>query len=235
MGWMLFGQVWGQYRISGRIAQPDPRFSVYLSMLEEWTDFGLLDEEMILKRAEVDSLGRFEFTGNELAEEVGFYKLHFAIEEKTPVFMSGRVAEKNYFIFLFSNSDSLELDMEEALFVPGTYKVRSGIKENADVLEMTVENDQADAAMESAQTESQKKLIFEKQQLALVERIKGAEHGLLNLWALYEAKLSVEEEPEVFRKVADELQAGNFQASFSDSFEQYLGAHFYRDLQAENT
>lgn len=224
----------GAYFIEGEIEYPDTQYTAYLSILTEWDDFNLVSSDMILQSSPVDSNGHFQFSGNELPEEIGFYKIHFSIAEVTPVFMSGSPLDKNYFIFLFSNTDSLTLALAETYFAAGSYSLTSTLPENTSMLKLLIETDNFELQVEEAQSEGLQKLIQETEQAFLLDYIADSDHGLLNLFALNEAKLDIKTYPEIYQRVADQLTNPAFRSTFSLSLEQHLGSTFYRGLKAHN-
>lgn len=228
-------QAKAQYLVQGKIDFPDTNYTAYLNILNEWDDFGLVAKDLILEKCPIDREGRFQFEGNRLPEETGFYKVHFAHNSSSAVFMDSSPLEKNYFIFLLSNSDSISFFLNQPNFVSGSYKVLSSIPENQTLLDLTIHKDQSEISYTEAKTKSLQDLIIEKRQDHFLNFIDNSEHGLLNLFAVYQTRLPFEEFSEVYRKVADEINIDKYRECYSQSLEHFIGAGSYRDLAEQNT
>jgi len=62
-----------QYLIEGQIDSNYNGYTAYLCILDDWNDFQNIDSEMILKSVRIDNHGHFQFGGDELPMELGFY------------------------------------------------------------------------------------------------------------------------------------------------------------------
>lgn len=65
----------GQYHFSGQI-NPEDGEAVYLSYITDYRKLSRIYTDQIIKKTEVDSLGRFSFRGTNLPEENRIYRLH---------------------------------------------------------------------------------------------------------------------------------------------------------------
>jgi len=223
-----------QYFIEGTIEKPDTTLVAYLSILNRWDEFTTVASDMILKQSEISPTGEFSFEGNELSEDIGYYKIHFADPEKTPVYMTGSPVRKNYFIFLLSNKDSISINLKSAFYNINEIKYRSGIAANEDLLNTITQIDQFRVEEDNAQTDNQQQLIIDKKQNYALDLISNSDEEAAKLYALYCTHLDIDTHKEAFQEVADQLETSPLRSSYFKTLEEYIGSKFYRKLQAEN-
>lgn len=98
---------YGQYKISGYLNTEDSNKTVYLSLLR-YNEESSISAEQILFSTQTDSLGYFEFKGKLLSDKNKFYRIHSNIDENdSDLQYINKGAVKNFYNFIFSNSDSI--------------------------------------------------------------------------------------------------------------------------------
>ena len=225
----------GQYLVEGKIKHPDPGLTAYLDVLNEWDDYERIAEGQILKKIDIDSSGYFSFSGAELSNQLGLYKVHFSVDSYTPYYMSWTPDSKNFLIFCLSNTDTLFLAMKTPQFVPGTYSLTSSLPANQRLLDACLKADQFYQELEEAQTPTQSELIESKQRDFFASLIEEEEDGLVQVVALTLGNFDPHAYQDLFMLVADRLQGTEYRDTYTHSLDRFLGAAFYRDLQKENT
>lgn len=65
-----------QYNFKGQIAEPQPGKTIYLSIIEDYRRFDKISMEQILKKTTTDSLGYFNFSGDNLLDQNRVYRIH---------------------------------------------------------------------------------------------------------------------------------------------------------------
>lgn len=223
-----------QYYIEGQIEQIDKDYVAYLSILDKWDEFTTVDENMFLKSTPVDSLGRFSFEGQELAQEIGFYKIHF-VERGTPAVSIFTFPEaKNFCIFLLSNQDSIYVQVKSPVYKLGELSLRSTIPENEDLLKAMEVLDQFYQDIEFAENDTHKKLFETKREEYVVEMTRNSDQGFTNLYGLYVGDLSIDTYFSSFQQVEEQINQTKYRHTFHASLEDYIGVKIYKKVQQEN-
>ncbi len=91
---------YGQYDFKGQISQNTPNKTVYLSIIEDYRKLSRISVEQIIKRTQTDSLGFFQFTGNNLPAKNRIYRIH--VEE-----CSSGISDANHFFGNCENSTNI--------------------------------------------------------------------------------------------------------------------------------
>lgn len=107
---------YSQYRISGYINTENENKTVYLSLLK-YDEESLISKNQILFSTQTDSTGYFELKGKLLSDRNKFYRIHSNIDENDPDLQyidKGKV--KNFYNFIFSNSDSIYFPNENQVW-----------------------------------------------------------------------------------------------------------------------
>lgn len=99
-----------QYRFSGHIDTKKWHDNVYLSIIEDYRKISGVYSEQIIARAQTDSLGYFEFTGNQLENVNRIYRLHvdncFDADQNQNHF-DGHCDDSDEVIFIAKNKDTI--------------------------------------------------------------------------------------------------------------------------------
>ncbi|WP_299529706.1 LuxR C-terminal-related transcriptional regulator [Ulvibacterium sp.] len=99
----------GQYRFDGQINLDEGK-TVYLSYIEDYRKLSRIYIDQIIRKTEVDSLGRFSFKGTNLPEENRIYRLHLDgcdVESKPNPHILGVCDFSQSVLFIANNSDTL--------------------------------------------------------------------------------------------------------------------------------
>lgn len=224
----------GQYLIEGKIENSDTNLVAYLSILNRWDEFTTVGADMILKQSPINERGEFRFTGNELSEDIGYYKIHFANASQTPVYITGSPTEKNYFIFLLSNADSILIKLKSCFYNIGEIQYQSGIPDNQGLLEAIGQLDEFTVAEDNSESDNQRQLIKDKKEKYALDQIFNSQNAAANLYALYCSHLEIDVHGNAFQQVADQLEAGKLREVYFATLEEFIGSKFYRKLQSDN-
>lgn len=73
---LLSTKGFSQYSFKGQIADKATNNTIYLSIIEDYRKLGRISMEQILKKTTTDSLGNFNFEGNNLFNENRIYRIH---------------------------------------------------------------------------------------------------------------------------------------------------------------
>ncbi len=65
-----------QYSFKGQIVEKVTNNTIYLSIIEDYSKLGRISMEQILKKTTTDSLGNFNFEGDNLIDENRIYRIH---------------------------------------------------------------------------------------------------------------------------------------------------------------
>ena len=73
---IVFTKGFSQYHFNGQLAEKTAGKTIYLSIIEDYRKFDRISMEQVLKKTTTDSLGRFEFKGNNLISDNRIYRIH---------------------------------------------------------------------------------------------------------------------------------------------------------------
>ncbi len=99
-----------QYKFSGHIDTKKWHDNVYLSIIEDYRKISGVYSEQIIARAKTDSLGYFEFTGNQLENVNRIYRLHVDNcfdDDQNQNHFDGHCDDSEEVIFIAKNKDTL--------------------------------------------------------------------------------------------------------------------------------
>lgn len=99
-----------QYRFSGQIDNKQWHDNVYLSIIEDYRKLSGVYPEQIIARVKTDSLGYFEFTGNQLENENRIYRIHVDNcfdEEQNQNHFDGHCDDSKEVLFIAKNKDTI--------------------------------------------------------------------------------------------------------------------------------
>ncbi|MFV0565499.1 MAG: response regulator transcription factor [Flavobacteriaceae bacterium] len=99
-----------QYRFSGHVDNLHWSGSVYLSVVEDYRKISGIYLEQVISKVSADSLGYFEFTGNQLEHENRIYRIHVdnCFNEAENHF-NGKCNESKAVTFIAKNNDTIVL------------------------------------------------------------------------------------------------------------------------------
>lgn len=99
----------GQYFFNGQI-NPDEGKTVYLSYIEDYRKLSRIYMDQIIRKTEIDSTGRFNFTGKNLPEQNRIYRLHVdgcEMESNQNPHILGVCDFSQSILFIANNTDTL--------------------------------------------------------------------------------------------------------------------------------
>ncbi|MCB0445386.1 MAG: response regulator transcription factor [Gelidibacter sp.] len=99
-----------QYKFSGQIDTNKWHNNVYLSIIEDYRKISGVYSEQIIARAKTDSLGYFEFTGNQLENANRIYRLHVDNcfdDDQDQNHFDGYCDDSKEIIFIAKNKDTI--------------------------------------------------------------------------------------------------------------------------------
>ncbi|TVZ15400.1 regulatory LuxR family protein [Maribacter sp. MAR_2009_72] len=99
-----------QYKFSGQIANPQNEKSIYLSIIEDYRKLDRISLEQVVKKTGTDSLGYFNFYGNNLLEENRIYRIHLDDCSETsslPDHFFGNCKSSKSILFIAKNTDTI--------------------------------------------------------------------------------------------------------------------------------
>lgn len=109
---LLFGfTVKAQYQFSGYVNLEEGSPDVYLSVVNDYRKISGLYNEQILSKTSPDSLGYFEFKGNQLETSNRIYKIHTdsCNDEEDSSHFNGQCRHTYQVLFIAKNTDTLNL------------------------------------------------------------------------------------------------------------------------------
>lgn len=107
---LLSAKGFSQYSFKGQIADKASNNIIYLSIIEDYRKLDRLSMEQILKKTTTDSLGNFNFEGDNLIDENRIYRIHL---DNCPETASnsehffGSCENSNSILFIANNNDTI--------------------------------------------------------------------------------------------------------------------------------
>ncbi len=102
--------MFGQYSFSGRVSEEHQGNAIYLSLIEDYRKTSRTYLEQIISKTFVDSLGFFQFNGDNLIKDNRLYRIHLdgcADGDKASHFL-GTCNNSKSVLFIANNKDTLE-------------------------------------------------------------------------------------------------------------------------------
>lgn len=221
----------GQYLVEGRFPTLASTHVAYLSILENWDDFDGISSEMIIKGVALDSAGYFRFSGDEISTRLGFYRVHFAPKDRTPVTLYSYPETRRHINFLLTNQDSIFLAIGSGSYMLHHIELRSSIPANNRILNLSIKLDSLLFTRDHPQSEKHSDLMTQKIDLFVQDQLTSGEDGLLNMFTLASSQLPYEGNEKWYNKVLRELDSPGFQKSYLQSLRNFVGAKDYGRLQ----
>ena len=100
-----------QYSFSGHVDNSIWQNNVYLSLIEDYRKLSGVFSEQIISMHQLDSLGYFQFSGNQLDSENRIYRIHVdncKDAEQTQNHFEGQCDDSKEVLFIANNNDSIE-------------------------------------------------------------------------------------------------------------------------------
>ena len=110
-----------QYTFEGTVSGKHVNNTVYLSLVDDYRNYPTINNEFIIGKATIDSLGYFKFEGNQLENQHRIYKLHIDnCDEASKItnHFEGHCVDSKSIIFIAKNNDSISfpLSFDEQVF-----------------------------------------------------------------------------------------------------------------------
>ncbi|WP_084176739.1 response regulator transcription factor [Mangrovimonas yunxiaonensis] len=99
-----------QYSFSGHVNHKQWHNNVYLSVIEDYRKISGVYYEQIISKINTDSLGYFEFTGNELENDNRIYRIHVDNcfdDEQSANHFNGHCDDSKEIVFIAKNNDTV--------------------------------------------------------------------------------------------------------------------------------
>jgi len=103
-----------QYAFSGQVDNEKWQNTVYLSLIEDYRKLSGVYAEQIIAKINADSLGYFEFTGDQIDGKQRMYRLHVdncAEETRDLNHFTGDCPDSREVLFIAKNSDSIQFPL----------------------------------------------------------------------------------------------------------------------------
>ncbi|WP_175443689.1 response regulator transcription factor [Flagellimonas zhangzhouensis] len=154
--------LFGQYQFSGEVAQENAGSSIYLSVIEDYRKSSRIYLDQIVQKSEVDSLGHFNFQGNNLNIANRIYRIHLdgCSDNESANHFLGQCNNSKSVLFIANNKDTLLFPTsfeDEALCTINSTNPNSGLLLEIENLKNQMAYDFVDFPSEAS-----KKLNFKK-------------------------------------------------------------------------
>ena len=109
---LAFSKANAQYSFSGYVNDEDWQNRVYLSIVEDYRKMSGVYSEQIIAKVNLDSLGYFEFNGNQLENNHNIYRIHVDNCEENVQdvnHFNGHCSDSKEILFIAKNSDTIIL------------------------------------------------------------------------------------------------------------------------------
>lgn len=208
-----------QYLIKGKVLN-QPGFEVaHLDVLDNWDEFNSVSDQMVLKSVPINDDGTYRFSGNELSEKDGFYRVRFTKKE-VGVSIQWRV--RNYVNFIFNNQDTILLD---------NVSFTSGRPENQKLEKYTDRYDTYWAKHCGTDNTRQQEMLTTKYQEYCLAEIEGNDGALANTFLLASSQMDITAFPDAFDKVVNELKKSSVRPTYHSTLNEVVQLYSYRSLE----
>ncbi len=106
---LMVAPLFGQYQFAGEVSTKNAGKIVYLSLVEDYRKSSRIYLEQIIRKVGVDSLGHFEFEGNNILDQNRIYRIHLdgCSEASDAHHFLGQCNSSKSVLFIANNKDSL--------------------------------------------------------------------------------------------------------------------------------
>ncbi|MEO0726286.1 MAG: response regulator transcription factor [Bacteroidota bacterium] len=211
-----------QYLIKGQAPEAYKNGWAYLDIMDKWNDFRNIAEEMILKRAKIDSSGYFEFKGNELPAELAWYRIRYMDQPDAPVYI--HTLKRHYVPFLFQNGDSIHLQglwNESSRFTNQNLNSLVAFVDSFTRMEMDAPNERLSLMARKRMSENLQ---------AIVDR---ADDPMLKMFALAHEEEEFPFPLWLYEETEKELRDIDMLQSYLITFQRTIGSKSYGEKEAE--
>ncbi|SNY91892.1 response regulator transcription factor [Flagellimonas pacifica] len=131
--------IFGQYNFSGYVSRENQGNAIYLSLVEDYRKTSRIYLEQIISKTTVDSLGFFQFKGDNLLKDNRLYRIHLdgCSDNTNASHFLGTCDSSKSVLFIANNKDTLEFPTsfeEQALCTITSTNPKSSILLEVDAL-----------------------------------------------------------------------------------------------------
>jgi len=160
--------------------------TIYLSHIPTFDDMYVMSNDMILAKADIDSLGYFFFDVDFLPEEENLYRLHIVKKDDTPATLIIGGKDENHHFLIANRFSQIFLDgaPEKPPFKTISYRNSSVNSEFQVITEMVSRAD----SVASKSTAAKRRLVEDQLLTNLLNIADTSSHFLVSLHAIYRSK-----------------------------------------------
>ena len=210
-----------QYLIEGHISDSALNKVAYLDIIDSWDGFKSISKEMILKKTEIDSLGNYYFKGNELSEQLGYYRIR-VVERGMPVVS---ISQNNTIYFAMTNKDTVS--------IYGKYIIND-LYENLEIMNVSKKIDSLDNLILSAKNTRIQELLIEKKEAFLNTKMQSKSMPLTAMLSAFYKKDRSNDFIENLGEISKKLESTNYRKIYNTSLNQFIGQQNYKKLSQKN-
>lgn len=219
----------GQYYFSGEVTKDHHGKSVYLSLVEDYRKSSRVYLEQIIRKTTVDSLGFFEFRGNNLLNENRIYRIHIDSCAEDGEHFLGQCNNSQSVLFIANNNDSIQFPItyeNQALCSIGsTNPVSSAI------LDIQALKEEMIVDFTDYRSEASRKLNSEKWFGMLQDAGRAFDEPLVDLYLF---DFLSDKRSETYTYYLKDITANNYYLEVLDRLKQaYPNAIFTQQYEAE--
>lgn len=211
-----------QYYIEGQVDANSKFRIAHLDILNTWDYFSSISDETIIKSVEINEDGSYYFDGYELSDKEGFYRIRYSKNKET---LSINSLERNYINFIFSNQDTIKIFNTSLL---------SNNPQNRKLLKYIEVDDAYNFQQSSLKNKLNTSMHKTKHSEYCKNEIQQNNFGLTNLFLLFSSEMTMNDNPDLFKKVHAELLDPSFRQQYYNSMSQLIFAHDYKSLENKN-
>ncbi len=193
---------------------------IYLSLLTDFSEMNMANEELIISRTSISEDGSFSFDEKALPEEERFYRIHVIPKGDPPstIIIGGR--NHNHIHFIFKKGDELQLiqGSGSALSSENTQMIGSEAMESLNKYHKL----RSERYYQKAQSQRQREMLDETFRQGIESLWNSSESPLTSLFLIYMYGEHFAELPptETLKNVLDRL--GNHNSSYLEALNQEL-------------
>ncbi len=174
--------LFGQYRFSGEVSQTNSGNTIYLSLVEDYRKSSRVYLDQIVKKTQVDSLGHFQFEGNNLPLENRIYRIHLdgCSDTAEARHFLGQCNNSKSVLFIANNKDTV--DFPTSFEDQSLCSIVSTNPKSAELLQVEFLKDEMAFDFMEYPSEASKKLNSKKWFSTLQDFGKTSEEPLIELF-----------------------------------------------------
>ena len=175
-----------QFKFSGEVTSQFTNATAYLTVVDEYQKSDLFITEKIIQECQIDSLNRFTFSGDFLADKNMLYKIYVDTcndDVSNYKHLLSHCETSQSILFIANNSDSIYFPLNDLsqLFC----EITNSSKQNTAVLELNQLQEQLLANLQSSKSDAQRKVIYKNCFQKLQEFSTTFDDPLVELYAFH--------------------------------------------------